>query len=138
MEYPLLVEEYGLIEDSGGAGTWRGGMGLRRVVRPIGHDCLFTGIGERFRNRPWGVFGARPGAAGRFLMQDDDGTETKLGTKPGDLVLRADQQAVVETPGAGGYGRPEHRSAENLAEDWESGKFTAAYMKQWYGWEPPV
>ena len=53
-------------------------------------------------------------------------------------MLRADQQAVVETPGAGGYGRPEHRSAEKLAEDWESGKFTAAYMKQWYGWEPPV
>lgn len=138
MEYPLLVEEYGLIEDSGGAGTWRGGLGLRRVVRPIGHDCLFTGIGERFRNRPWGVFGARPGAAGRFLMQDDDGTETRLGTKPGDLVLRADQQAVVETPGSGGYGRPEHRSAEKLSEDWESGKFTAAYMKQWYGWEPPA
>jgi len=132
MEYPLLVEEYGLIPDSGGAGTWRGGMGLRRVVRPVGHDCLFTGIGERFRNRPWGVFGARPGTAGRFLFEGDDGGETPLGTKPGDRVLRADQRAVIETPGAGGYGRPEERDPEKIAEDRRSGKFTDAYISRWY------
>ena len=35
LEYPLLVEEYSLIPDSGGAGTCRGGLGLRRVVRPL-------------------------------------------------------------------------------------------------------
>ena len=37
MEYPLLVESYGFVEDSGGAGKYRGGLGLRRVVRPVGH-----------------------------------------------------------------------------------------------------
>ncbi|MDP6689283.1 MAG: hydantoinase B/oxoprolinase family protein, partial [Alphaproteobacteria bacterium] len=41
-EYPLLVESYGLIEDSGGAGKYRGGMGIRRVVRPIGHEAVFS------------------------------------------------------------------------------------------------
>ena len=42
MEYPLLVEEYSLVTDSAGAGRFRGGMGLRRVVRPRGHDCIFN------------------------------------------------------------------------------------------------
>ena len=55
LEYPLLVEEYSLIPDSGGAGTHRGGLGLRRVVRPLGQTCLFNGVGERFRHQPWGL-----------------------------------------------------------------------------------
>lgn len=57
MEYPLEVEEYAFVEDSGGAGRFRGGLGLRRVVRPVGHTCKSNGVGERFRHRPWGLFG---------------------------------------------------------------------------------
>ena len=60
LEYPLLVEEYGLVPDSGGAGRTRGGLGLRRVVRPLDHDCEFNGVGERFAKAPWGVFGGKP------------------------------------------------------------------------------
>ena len=41
----------------GGAGKYRGGLGLRRVVRPVGHTMTFSGQGERFVNRPWGIFG---------------------------------------------------------------------------------
>src|SRR5262249_57400862 len=61
MEYPLLVESYGFVPDSGGAGKHRGGLGLRRVVRPVGHTMTFSGQGERFVNKPWGIFcgGAR-------------------------------------------------------------------------------
>ena len=64
MEYPLLVEEYALVADSGGAGRFRGGMGLRRSVRPVGHTCEFNGVGERFRLAPWGIFGGEPGLSG--------------------------------------------------------------------------
>ena len=74
MEYPLRVEEYALVTDSGGAGRFRGGMGLRRSVRPVGHTCEFNGVGERFRQAPWGIFGAEPGARGRFQLQHRDGT----------------------------------------------------------------
>ncbi|NQW08360.1 MAG: hydantoinase B/oxoprolinase family protein [Alphaproteobacteria bacterium] len=136
MEYPLLVEAYGLIEDTGGAGTWRGGMGLRRVVRPMGHDCLFTGVGERFRHQPWGIFGGEPGRSGRFAIQEADGTERPMPTKFGDAVLRHDQSAVIETPGAGGYGPPSGRSVEKRDEDRRSGKFSDAYMTKHYGVAP--
>ncbi len=138
MEYPLLVEAYGLIEDSGGAGTWRGGMGLRRVVTPVGHDCVFTGVGERFRHQPWGVFGGAAGASGHSAIQGRDDAVRDMPTKFGDAVLRAGERAVVETPGSGGYGPPAERSPEKLAEDWESGKFSADYMRRHYGWEPPA
>jgi N-methylhydantoinase B len=65
-EYPLLVEEYSLVPDSGGAGRYRGGAGLRRVVRPVDHDCSFNGVGERFRHQPWGLFGGSAGASAAF------------------------------------------------------------------------
>ena len=67
MEYPLLVESYGLVPDSGGAGRHRGGLGLRRVVRPVGHTMTFSGQGERFTNRPWGMFGGHSGGTGKFV-----------------------------------------------------------------------
>ena len=132
MEYPLLVERYGLIEDSGGAGKFRGGMGLRRVVRPIGHTCMFNGVGERFRNQPWGIFGGKAGASGRFRIERDDGSVEALAFKPANRQLRPDECLVVETPGAGGYGEPADRAADARAEDRRSGKFTDDYLKRQY------
>jgi N-methylhydantoinase B len=132
MEYPLLVEEYSLVPDSGGAGRQRGGLGLRRVVRPVGHTCLFNGAGERFRHAPWGIFGGSDGASGRFLLQDGDGAERELDTKPSGIQVSPEQSVAVETPGAGGYGPPGERSQENVEEDRRSGKFTPAYLRRHY------
>src|SRR5690606_24709713 len=78
LEYPLRVEEYSLITDSGGAGEFRGGMGIRRSIRPVGHVCEFNGVGDRFRHRPWGIFGGKPGATGQFYLIEDDGTVQEL------------------------------------------------------------
>ena len=132
MEYPLMVESYALIEDSGGAGTHRGGMGLRRVIRPVGHEAVFSGMGERFRHQPWGIFGGAPGATGRFALRHADGTETALPDKPSGVRFGPSEAIVMETPGAGGYGPPEARTAEALAADRRSGKFTDEYLARHY------
>jgi len=135
MEYPLLVESYGLVQDSGGAGTYRGGMGLRRVIRPVGHTCIFNGAGERFRTVPWGVFGGTDGLPGQFVHVGADGGETVLDIKPSGIDVTPAESVVIQTPGAGGYGPPNNRSAELLAEDRLSGKFSTAYLEQHYGKE---
>ena len=132
-EYPLRVEEYSLIEDSGGAGRHRGGLGLRRVVRPVGHDCIFNGVGERFRHRPWGVFGGEPGASGRFLLRDAGGAETKLPDKCGEHRLARTEAVVIETPGAGGYGPPDERDPALVAADRDGMKFSEAFIARYYG-----
>jgi N-methylhydantoinase B len=132
LEYPLLVEEYSLIPDSGGPGRHRGGLGLRRVVRPLGQSCLFNGVGERFRHRPWGLFGGGPGASGRFLLVEPDGSRRRLPDKPGEVRLGPDQALVVETPGAGGWGSPAERSLEAVLEDRASGKFSKAFLAEHY------
>lgn len=132
MEYPLRVDSYGLVEDSGGAGQYRGGMGLRRVVRPIGHVCEMNGVGERFRHQPWGIFGGEPGASGRFRLQDCDGSIVELPPKTGRRNLAPDQAVIIETPGAGGYGEPAERTAEHIEQDRASEKFSAEYLDLHY------
>ena len=136
MEYPLIVESYGLIEDSGGPGTHRGGMGLSRVIRPVDGSCEFNGAGERFTHQPWGLFGGGAGVSGRFLHVGSGGGETPLATKPMGVQVREGESIVIETPGAGGYGAPTERAGEALAEDLASGKFSAAYLKRHYGYSP--
>ena len=138
MELPLLVEAYELIEDSGGAGTHRGGLGMRRTIRPLDHVCTFSGHGERFRHRPWGIFGGGPGAPGRFAIEDDGGTGRRLKSKPLGAEFSPSQRVVIETPGAGGYGPPSGRDRESLAKDHRSGKFSTAYLKEHYGFEPEL
>ena len=132
-EYPLRVEEYSLVENSGGAGRHRGGMGLRRVVRPVDHDCIFNGVGERFRHRPWGVFGGEPGASGRFLLRDAGGAGTRLPDKCGEHRLARTEAVVIETPGAGGYGPPAERNPDRVAADRDNMKFTDDFITRYYG-----
>jgi N-methylhydantoinase B len=135
MEYPLLVESYGFVEDSGGAGKYRGGLGLRRVVRPVGHTMTFSGQGERFVNRPWGIFGGGSGGTGKFVKLSG-GRDVPLPTKPANLEVKEGEAILVETPGSGGYGKPSERDTAAIENDFVSGKFSREFVKRNYGFEP--
>jgi N-methylhydantoinase B len=132
MEFPLEVEAYELIPDSGGPGRFRGGLGLRRIIRPVGHDCIFNGAGERFLRKPWGIFGAGEGASGQFLKIDAAGKPARLPEKVNDVAVRAGERIIVETPGAGGYGAACERSSEALTHDLLMGKYTPDFVRKNY------
>jgi N-methylhydantoinase B len=131
----LLVESYGFVPDSGGAGKYRGGLGLRRVVRPVGHTMTFSGQGERFVNKPWGIFGGGSGGTGKFVKLSG-GAEVPLPTKPANLEVKSSEAILVETPGAGGYGKPSERDPTAVENDFVSGKFSREFVKSNYGVEP--
>jgi N-methylhydantoinase B len=133
MEYPLLVESYSLIEDSGGPGRHRGGAGLRRTIRPVGHDCTFNGALERATHQPWGVFGGGGGRPGQFLHHAAGGDVRKLSTKPSGVTVREGEAILIDSPGAGGYGPPNERSRDAIERDRASGKFTDDYIDAHYG-----
>jgi N-methylhydantoinase B len=132
MEYPLRVEDYALIEDSGGAGTHRGGMGIRRSIRPVGHMCEFNGVGERFRHQPWGIFGGTSGAQGAFHIETHDVEKVSLTSKASRVKLWPENIVVISTPGAGGYGTPKNRTKDALRQDLASGKFTEDFLNKHY------
>lgn len=130
-EYPILIERYEFVEDSAGAGRWRGGLGLRRIYLPLEEECLFSGQGERFVHQPWGLFGGEPGQTGRFQFLDSSGVGTDLPTKPSSLRIPKGHRLMVETPGAGGYGDAQLRTEELIDQDRRYGKcsFTAIDKK---------
>jgi N-methylhydantoinase B len=130
-EYPLRVEEYGFVENSGGAGQFRGGMGLRRVLMPVEHECVFNGAGERFRYQPWGLFGGQPGGSGQFLIEDTEG-QRRLNDKPNEVEIKLGTKITVETPGAGGYGPPKERDADAVSRDLNSGKYSEDFILKNY------
>jgi len=132
MEYPLRVEEYSFVENSGGAGKYRGGLGIRRIIRPISHKCEFTGVGERFKHSPWGVFGGKSGKPGKFYLEHKNGKITKLPSKSSSIYTNENHAIIMETPGAGGYGNPKKRSKENIFKDKVSGKFSNSFIKKYY------
>jgi N-methylhydantoinase B len=104
-------------------------MGLRRVVTPVDYICVFNGAGERFRYKPWGLFGGEAGGSGQFLIRDAEG-ERRLDDKPNTVPVKIKTRIVVETPGAGGYGKPDQRAPEAVERDIQSGKFSAAYIER--------
>ncbi|MBX9700754.1 MAG: hydantoinase B/oxoprolinase family protein, partial [Acetobacteraceae bacterium] len=111
-EYPLTLLAYELVEGSGGAGTWRGGMGLRRVYRAEA-ECRVRLDTSRLRTPPWGLAGGRPGGCAR-LEFGPGVTPFGLGGRGG---ISAGQWVAVVTAGAGGYGPPEGRAPERAARD---------------------
>ena len=132
MEYPLRVRSYGFVENSGGAGKHRGGLGLERVVEPVGHDCVFNGAGERFHHSPWGLFGGGEGKPGEFLQKNASGKSRRLPNKPIGAKIAASEAVIIRTPGAGGYGLPEERKKEALEEDVISGKYNLKFLSDHY------
>jgi N-methylhydantoinase B len=102
LAYPLRVEEYRLLESSGGAGRHRGGDGIRRSVRLLEDRIAVSIISERRRIAPRGLDGGSDGRAGRNTLVRGR-TIRELPAKvsfPG----REDDLIVIDTPGGGGWG----------------------------------
>lgn len=118
-EYPLMVEAYELRDDTGGIGERRGGLGIRRKVRVEADNVHFWLDSSRLRSQPWGLFGGGPGASARCVLSED--------ARPVDhgyTVLQPGQTASIETAGAGGYGDPEARPAEQVEQDLRDGRIS--------------
>jgi N-methylhydantoinase B len=123
-EYPLTVERYELVDDSGGAGRRRGGMGIRRTLRIEHDDCRCEVSTSRLLSRPWGLLGGQPGASTRVDVLDAAGQVT--GRSSSQTTLHRGEAIDVRTAGAGGYGPPAERALGAVAADLRDGRISAA------------
>jgi N-methylhydantoinase B len=119
----MRVEEYALRRGSAGAGKHRGGLGARRVYRIMDDGVTFNSYSDRFKIRPWGLFGGKPGANSRFVVERD-GEQINLPSK-GNTELRRGDRLVIETAGGGGYGDPRDRDPKLVRDDLEQALITA-------------
>ena len=135
MSFPLRVEEYSLVPDSGGAGQYRGGLGVRRVWQVLGHQSHAAVCCERSVTPPFGLEGGGPGAPARIEMIPPNGNARSLNSKGGFMVASGGR-VVVEAPGSGGFGKPAARDPARLSEDLADGYVTRAAARRDYGYDP--
>jgi N-methylhydantoinase B len=135
MSFPLRVEEYALIPDSGGAGTWRGGLGARRVWRVLDHEAHAAVCCERSLMPPFGLAGGKAGGGMGVRVELPDGSSKRLNSK-GAFRVPPGGRIVMEAPGSGGFGSSERRDPERLREDLADGYVSNEAARREYGAKP--
>ena len=133
LEYPLRVERYELIADSGGAGRYRGGLGLTREVRYLSGEGSFTNRSDGQKFPPPGVLGGAAGGTSRQRLVRADGRVEKLPSKATNLTIAAGDLVCMETAGGGGYGSPSGRDSDAVLADVLDGKVSIAAARATYG-----
>jgi N-methylhydantoinase B len=120
LNYPVRITRYELVDDSGGPGRFRGGLGLRRDYLFPDHTATFTILADRDREGPWGLFGGEPGRRAAYILNPDHedrplGAKVTIELQPGDVVS-------YRTCGGGGYGPPQGRDPQLVLRDVREGK----------------
>lgn len=133
LNYPMRIRRYELIEDSSGAGRFRGGSGVRRDFEFPYAPCTFTVLSDGRKFPPWGLSGGHDARPARFVL-DPDGEAVDL---PSKVTVEVPRGGVVrvETPGGGGFGSPLERDADLVAKDLVDGKISARFAREVYGWK---
>ena len=116
--YPLRVERYALRPSSGGAGRYRGGLGLERTVT-VETDATVSLLTERRRTAPRGLAGGEDGATGENLI-DGEAVPPKA-----SIDVAAGTSVSILTPGGGGHGDPAERDPDAVERDRRDGKVEA-------------
>jgi N-methylhydantoinase B len=122
-QLPFLVERCGLIPDSGGAGKWRGGLGVEMSLHMTA-PAVLTVRGDRMVVPPPGAGGGGPGAAGTYGIRRVDGREEQLDAKQQNVALESGDVFTIRTSGGGGLGPPLERDPAAVAEDRREGRVT--------------
>jgi N-methylhydantoinase B len=132
-KFPILVERFELIPDSGGPGRYRGGLGIARTVRALTHLTVNT-QSDRSKNPPWGLDGGGEATGNRMALRlggqwKDDFPNAKV------LVanLKPEDAFRISSGGGGGYGSPFQRPAEDVAEDVRQGYVSVHSAAEKYG-----
>lgn len=127
----ILIESFGLIRDSWGAGTFNGGMGLFRRYRILKDDVTLSLYSDRFRLSPRGREGGHDGGRASLTVLRD-GQIIELGATS-TFPLKRDDLVEIRLPGGGGWGDPRTRDRELVIRDLEDGLISADFAREEYG-----
>jgi N-methylhydantoinase B len=131
LNYPVWITRYELVEDSEGAGTYRGGLGMRRDYEFRDVGATFTVLADRDREGPWGLFGGLPGLPAEYVLNPDGkpariNSKSTIELKPGDVVS-------YRTCGGGGWGDPFERDSQLVLADVRDRKVSVERAREVYG-----
>jgi N-methylhydantoinase B len=132
-KYPLLVERYALIQDSGGPGRHRGGLGCETIVQALTDVTLNASI-DRAHCLPWGLIGGLEAAGNQVLLRRGGEWENeRVNAKVLTAQLKRGDAYALRSGGGGGFGSPLERPPEAVADDVRQGYVSLAAARDYYG-----
>lgn len=132
--YPYRIVEFGLRQDSAGAGKFRGGLGFRKRYQILG-PCDLQAMFDRVKYPPWGVQGGKEAKSGQITVIKKSG-DREIIHKSKAYPLQPGDEIVVETGGGGGYGLPSERSPSLVERDVLRGYVSIDAAEREYGIKP--
>jgi N-methylhydantoinase B len=131
--FPLTVESWKLVPDTGGAGRWRGGLTAERTYRVHFDEANLTVIAERGLVAPKGLFGGKEGGCFESSVTRADGSRESVPSKGGYVVVQRDDVVRIRPAGSGGYGNPLDREPARVMDDLRNGYISDASAQADYG-----
>jgi N-methylhydantoinase B len=132
IKYPVLVDRHAFRSDSGGAGRFRGGLGLEVTYRML-QPCKANINCERTLDPPWGLFGGKSAATNAAIIRRAaDGAE-EIVYKATEIEIGAGDSVTFLTAGGGGYGDPHQRARADVARDLTAGIVSPQAASNDYG-----
>jgi N-methylhydantoinase B len=131
-EFPTRVLRFELIRDSGGAGEFRGGLGIRREYLNLA-EARFSIRSAKHVIAPNGFAGGADGRTGDIWINPDTDKAKRLPTRYADYLLQAGDIFRLDTPGGGGYGDPLRRDPERVLRDVREGEVSVEAAAVLYG-----
>ena len=130
--YPLLIEGYTSIIDTGGAGKHRGGNGVEKIFFMLEEGDISI-HDDRHASQPWGILGGRPGACSEKWLVRKDGSRQPLPSKCDNVRVRAGDRVIFRTAGGGGWGDPLDRDPLRTRNDVARKLMTETKAREEYG-----
>jgi N-methylhydantoinase B len=132
MEYPLRIRSMRLKTDSGGAGHYRGGVGMHKVFEVLEGPLEVTHRGDRHFTQPWGLKGGQPAMSWSSILCRADGSTHTVPARE-RFSMNAGDVLDCDTAGGGGYGDPLLRPPEAVLEDVRNQRVSEAAARRDYG-----
>lgn len=130
VHYPLRIDSVAIRTDSGGAGEYRGGLGIEKLYTSLA-DCTLRCNIDRTSCPPWGVLDGQDGLASTLVIERAG--EEPLTVLKGFVTLRAGDQVRILTAGGGGYGQAMKREVGRVMDDLRLGYISASSARHVYG-----
>ncbi|MAI13728.1 MAG: 5-oxoprolinase [Rhodospirillaceae bacterium] len=132
MSFPVRVDEYVLVTDSGGAGRFRGGLGASRTWTVLDHKARASACLERTKSAPFGLSGGKPGIAAKIWTEAPNG-DKGIAPGKGGFDVPNGGQIHLRVPGSGGFGDPSERDINAIKEDVLDGYISEEAAATHYG-----
>ncbi len=129
--YPVRIERYGLVRDSGGAGKYRGGLGIEREWRLLDGEAHLAIRSDRRDHLPYGLYGGNPGTGSINILHHPDEDEVLITMV--STSMRADERIYHRQAGGGGWGKALERDPTAVARDVKNDKVSVAAARSDYG-----